>query len=84
MMDAQRYLPCMRDLEWVKSVFEIKTILKKNERDDGRPILFHRDSRDRNIISILGGKIDNIYDLFDIIGQESDFRGVNFSFLFKR
>lgn len=84
MMDAQRYLPCMRDLEWVKSVFEIKTILKKNERDDGRPILFHRDSRDRNIISILGGKIDNIYDLFDIIGQESDFRGVNFSFLLKR
>jgi len=47
----------------------VKTVLAKNERDDGRPILFQRQPEDSSVISIMGGKIDNIYDLFDILRQ---------------
>lgn len=67
--DAERYMPCLADSQWKESLFDIKTVLIKNENDDGRPILYQRQSNDSRIISILGGKIDNIYDLFDLIKQ---------------
>ncbi|WDF72865.1 FAD-dependent oxidoreductase [Novosphingobium sp. KACC 22771] len=67
MMDTRRYMPCAGDLEYVKSVFDVKTVLTRNERDDGRPILLHRHHRGPNFYSVMGGKIDNIYDLFDVM-----------------
>jgi glycine/D-amino acid oxidase-like deaminating enzyme len=63
--DARRYLPAMADAVWQKSLFDIKTVLLKNEQDDGRPILFQRRPEGSRVISIMGSKIDNIYDLFD-------------------
>lgn len=60
--DAQRYLPCLERCRWVESLFEIKTLLQRNELDDGRPILLER-GQDPSIYSILGGKLDNIYDV---------------------
>lgn len=66
-LDSQRYMPCLAKAEWRRSLFEIKTVLLKNERDDGRPILFQRQPENSRTISIMGGKIDNIYDLFDLI-----------------
>ena len=66
-LDSQRYVPCLSETEWQRSIYEIKTILLKNEIDDGRPILFQREPTGSRIISIMGGKIDNIYDLFDLI-----------------
>lgn len=66
-MDAQRYMPSLAGLKIKKSLFEIKTVLVKNEEDDGRPILFQRSPYPGRVVSILGGKIDNIYDLFDLI-----------------
>lgn len=65
--DGQRYLPCLAHAKYEKSLFEVKTLLVKNEHDDGRPILFQRKPADSHVMSILGGKIDNIYDLFDLI-----------------
>lgn len=67
LLDAQRYLPALGKARWVKSMFETKTVLMKNERDDGRPILFQRQPADSRLISIMGGKIDNIYDLFEVL-----------------
>jgi len=67
LLDARRYVPSLADAIWKKSVFEVKTVLKKNELDDGRPILFHRAPGNGRLISIMGGKIDNIYDLFDMM-----------------
>lgn len=66
-VDAQRYMPCLADLRISKSLFDVKTVLTKNEQDDGRPILFQRSPNTSRIVSILGGKIDNIYDLFELI-----------------
>ncbi len=65
--DASRYMPCLADAEWRSSLYEVKTVLARNEQDDGRPILYKRTPKDSRMISILGGKIDNIYDLFDLV-----------------
>ncbi len=62
--DAVRYLPVLASARHVDSLFEYKTILLQNEQDDGRPILFRNDYGWRNHALIMGGKIDNIYDIF--------------------
>lgn len=61
--DSQRYLPCLAQADIVRSIFDIKTVLAGNEADDGRPILAERSPDCPRILSILGAKIDNIYDV---------------------
>lgn len=63
--DAQRYLPALRDCRYVESLWEIKTVLPQSEIDDSRPILFRRSELLPNVISIMGGKIDNVFDIRD-------------------
>ena len=43
--DAARYLPAIAGARVAGSLFEVKTVLVKNETDDGRPILFERQRR---------------------------------------
>lgn len=69
--DVQRYMPAIADAKYVESLFEVKTVLVKNEGDDGRPILFERHASLPNCYSILGGKIDNIYDALVKLDAES-------------
>ncbi|HMF24259.1 MAG TPA: FAD-dependent oxidoreductase [Pseudolabrys sp.] len=61
--DAQRYVPCLVGLQYSGSLFEIKAIPKKHEVDDGRPIIFHRHLDNPLCISVLGSKIDSIFEL---------------------
>lgn len=61
--DASRYLPMLRESRYVDSIWEIKTVLPQSEMDDSRPILLQRDRTLPGVFSILGGKIDNVYDL---------------------
>lgn len=68
--DATRYLPALLDARHVDSLFEVKTVLRKNEGDDGRPILFEKHAELPGCYSVLGGKIDNIYDVLERIDQE--------------
>lgn len=63
MRDVGRYMPAIRDASYVDSLFEVKSVLMKNESNDGRPILFETDSALPGLFSVLGGKIDNIYDV---------------------
>ena len=65
--DASRYIPCIAESVYDSSFYEIKSILVRNEINDARPILFHQSQLASKVISVLGGKIDNIYDLFEII-----------------
>jgi glycine/D-amino acid oxidase-like deaminating enzyme len=65
--DAKRYVPALVDLRHVESLFEVKTVLVKNERDDGRPILLERHPRLARMYSIMGGKIDNIYEVLETL-----------------
>jgi len=43
----------------------VKTLLVRNEVDDGRPILIERSSGPQVVYSVLGGKLDNVYDVIE-------------------
>ncbi len=73
--DVGRYLPTVLDAKYVDSLFEIKTVLVKNEGDDGRPILFEKHPELPGCYSVLGGKIDNIYDVLEKLDAEQ-FAGI--------
>ncbi|CAG2128554.1 hypothetical protein LMG31506_00497 [Cupriavidus yeoncheonensis] len=68
--DVRRYLPSVTGAKYVESLFEVKTVLAKNEGDDGRPILFERHVELPGCYSVLGGKIDNIYDVLELLNAE--------------
>lgn len=69
--DAGRYLPGILDASYADSLFEVKTVLLKNEGDDGRPILFEKHAALPGCYSVLGGKIDNIYDVLEKLETET-------------
>lgn len=69
--DAQRYMPCLSGCRYSKSIYEVKTVLVQNEQDDGRPILYQQRPRGSRVVSVLGGKIDNIYDVFELVRRTS-------------
>ena len=80
--DGRRYLPCLAQAVPKQSLYEVKTVLIKSERDDGRPILYQQKPAGSRVISILGGKIDNIYDLFELINRTgTEFTPANTSYL---
>lgn len=67
--DASRYVEELSDLEYVESMYETKTVLATNEVDDGRPIFLAVPADAPNFFSILGGKIDNIFDILDRLDE---------------
>ena len=62
-------MPALADSRYVDSLWEVKTVLPQSEVDDSRPILFRPVEQMPNIISILGGKIDNVFDILDYIRE---------------
>lgn len=68
--DSARYLPAIADATYLESIFEIKSVLLKNEIDDGRPIMFEKNEGLPGCFSIFGGKIDNIYDVLEKLYAE--------------
>ena len=68
--DSGRYVPSLYKAKYVDSLFEVKTVLVKNEGDDGRPILFEKHPSLPNLFSLLGGKIDNIYDILEKMNHD--------------
>ncbi len=75
--DASRYVPLIAKCRPTETLFEVKTILQRNAGDDGRPILFERHGANGRLVSVLGGKLDNIYDAIDRIDQESfEYEGI--------
>jgi len=67
--DVIRYIPALKDMEYVESIVEVKTVLVKSEGDDSRPILFRADHGIPNYICVMGGKLDNIYDVFEALEE---------------
>ncbi len=64
--DVRRYMPLADKIEYSgESLWEIKTVLPQSEGDDSRPILYKDHYGGiHNYICLMGGKIDNIYDVF--------------------
>jgi glycine/D-amino acid oxidase-like deaminating enzyme len=67
--DAVRYLPILADCSYVESLWEVKTILPQSDGNDSRPIFFKRDSLVSRLISVLGGKIDNIFEIDEALRE---------------
>ncbi len=67
--DASRYLPVLSESVYVESIWEVKTLLPRNEVDDGRPILFKRDYGMEGLHCVMGSKIDNVYDMIDFAAR---------------
>lgn len=65
LQDARRYLPALTEAEHVESLWEVKTLLPASEVDDSRPFLFKRDHGLAGLTCVLGGKLDNVFDLLD-------------------
>lgn len=70
--DAQRYIPSLKNVKYKDSLFEIKTILMENELNDGRPILYRQNHGINNFHIVMGGKIDNIYDILSKVKKSFD------------
>jgi hypothetical protein len=66
---ATSYLKDDIDFEYQSSIFEVKPIMLTSEEDDSRPTLITVHSTRPFFISILSGKISNIYDLKDELYQ---------------
>jgi hypothetical protein len=69
--DVGRYMPEVLKAKHIDSLFEIKTVLVKSEGNDGRPILFEKHAELPGCYSVLGGKIDNIYDVLETLEAEN-------------
>ncbi|MBT6842915.1 MAG: FAD-dependent oxidoreductase [Candidatus Melainabacteria bacterium] len=59
--DIARFIPALSKMQYQESFYETKALLEAHEIDDGRPILIKQHCD--NFSSILGSKMDNIYDL---------------------
>lgn len=68
--DASRFIPLLEKAEYIDSIWEIKTILQLSESNDSRPILFKRDIGLLGLNLVLGGKVDNIFDIIAEIQGE--------------
>lgn len=63
--DATRYLPKLREARLRGTVRSVKTILEASERNDGRPMLVEQMEGAPEVVSILGSKLDTVYDVLD-------------------
>ena len=64
---AKKYLNPDIKIEYVKSLFTLKPILKASEIDDSRPTLIRQYSDKPQFYSVFSGKINTIYDLDSIL-----------------
>ena len=63
--DGARYLPALKGLRFLRTLLEVKTVLARNEVDDGRPIICSENPALPGCFAVLGSKIDNIYDVLE-------------------
>ena len=70
-LDAFRYVPAIAEIEHKDSIFTDKAVLVSSELDDARPVMIHEAGIRKRYISILGSKIDTVYDAVDSILSET-------------
>ena len=64
---AKKYFEEDIGINYIKSLFAIKPILKTSELDDSRPTIIKEFSKNPRFISVLSGKINTIYDLDEVL-----------------
>jgi len=61
--DGSRFVPGLRHAEYLGSLWTIRTKLPGSAQTDSRPILFRPATDMPRLFHVMGGKIDNVYDL---------------------
>ena len=61
--DAARFLPGIEGAVPLRSLYEVKAVLGAAEDNDARPILLEVSPDSPRILSVLGSKLDNVYDI---------------------
>lgn len=69
--DGARYIPLLNECDYKKSIWDVKTILPRSDTNDSRPILFLPNYSVRGYHCIMGGKIDNVYDVIKSIESKN-------------
>ena len=67
LQDAKRYIPILSECKYEDSIWEVKTVLPRSESNDSRPILFKPNHGLKGFHNIMGGKLDNVYDVVEMI-----------------
>jgi hypothetical protein len=67
--DAARYVPLVAECRLRESLWTVRTVLPLSETDDSRPILFKPNFGIPNYHLVMGGKIDNVYDIIDVVSR---------------
>ena len=75
LQDAARYCPVLKGCRYRESLWEVKALLPLSRADDSRPILLHKESGIPGLTNVLGGKIDNVFDILDAIDRPQAGRG---------
>jgi len=65
----KKYMKDEYQLSYHKSLFTIKTVISESELDDSRPTYVIRSTKIPNLISVLSGKINAIYDLEETLSN---------------
>ena len=73
--DVVRYIPSLKNVDSKGSIYETKTTLIQSESNDSRPILYKKDYGITGFDVVLGGKIDNIYDILTQLEYSYDSNG---------
>lgn len=68
--DASRFIPILKEAEYLGSIWEVKTLLQLSEGNDSRPILYKKDIGFPGLSLVLGGKIDNIFEIIRELEEE--------------
>lgn len=64
---ARKYLKDDIEVEYVKSLYTIKPILKVAEIDDSRPTIIKQYSQNPTFYTVFSGKINTMYDLDEVL-----------------
>lgn len=64
---ARKYILPEYDYKYVRSLFSMKPILKSSEIDDSRPTAIRIDHSEPEMISVLSGKINTVYDMDEFL-----------------
>lgn len=64
---ARKYLKNDILPSYNKSIFTVKALMKSSSLSDSRPVIIRRDSDSPSFTSVLGGKINTIYEMDDFL-----------------
>jgi hypothetical protein len=64
---VKKYLKDTIHVEYTKSLFAIKPLLKVSELDDSRPTIIKKYRENPSFTTVFSGKINTMYDLDSIL-----------------